>query len=332
MDWIDVYIDEVIRHVPPKRREEAAASVRQSIESALPEQPSEADVKRVLAEMGHPAVVAARYKEGQYVIGPRFSPVYVTVVKLVVPIVLAVVFFGLVFASMPTFSGPLMPTVGTFLTNMFDALWDVGIQLVFWITLIFFLIERYAPDNVPAPDMKWDVSKLKERVKGGRIGKFDAGFGLFWTVVWFGVYLNAERLLGIYESTSAGFAMITPIFNQSFLLEVILLFVTVILLQVVLGVWKWIKGHWTYALASFNLVYNLVSATFIIWMASSPQLFDSRFLNWLETNVPNGVNSFGWVFGLVVAITIVAAVFDSIDGFRKARKTPTYRKSHIAHT
>jgi len=29
-----------------------------------------------------------------------------------------------------------MPTVGTLLTNMFDALWDVGIQLVFWIPLV----------------------------------------------------------------------------------------------------------------------------------------------------------------------------------------------------
>ena len=332
MDWIEMYIDEVVRHVPPKRREEAATSIRQSIEAALPEHPTEADVKRVLEEIGHPTVVAARYKEGQYVIGPRFFPMYVTVIKLVVPIVLAVVFFGLVLSSMPTFSGPLMPTIGTFLTNMFDALWEVGIQLVFWITLVFFLIERYAPDDVPAPDMKWDVSKLKERVKGGRISKFDAGFGLFWTAVWFGVYINAEQLLGIYESTNAGFTMITPIFNQTFLMDVIWFFVTVILLQFVLGVWKWMNGHWTYALASFNLIYNIASATFIIWMASSLQLLDPRFLNWIETNVPNGMLSFDWVFGLVVAITILAAVFDAIDGFRKARKTPTYRKPHIAHT
>lgn len=332
MDWIEMYIDEVVRHVPPKRREEAAASVRQSIETTLPEHPTEADVKRVLEEMGHPAIVAARYKEGQYVVGPRFFPVYVTVIKLVVPIVLAVVFFGLVFASMPTFSGPLMPTIGTFLTNMFDTLWDVGIQLVFWITLVFYLIERYAPDTAPVPDMKWDASKLVERVKGGRISKFDAGFGLFWTAVWFGVYINADQLLGIYESTTSGFSMITPIFNQTFLMEVIWLFVTVILLQVVLGVWKWMNGHWTYALALFNLFYNIVSAVFIIWMASSSQLFDSRFLNWIETNVPSGVLSFDWVFGLVVAITIVAAVFDSIDGFRKARKTPTQRKHKVAHT
>ncbi|WP_214763098.1 hypothetical protein [Exiguobacterium sp. s146] len=332
MNWIDVYIDEVVRHVPPKRRDEAAVAVRQSIESSLSDEPNEAEVKRVLEEMGHPVVVAARYKQGQYVVGPRFFPMYVTVIKLVVPIVLALVFFGLVFASIPTFSGPLFPTVGTFLTNMFDALWDVAIQLIFWITLVFFLIERYAPEDTPAPDMKWDVSKLKEYARGGRISKFDAGFGLFWTAVWFAVYLNAERLLGIYESTATGFSMITPIFNQAFLMDVIGLFVTVILLQVVLGVWKWMKGHWTYALASYNLVYNLISATFIIWMAGSSRLFDARFLSWIETNVPDGVLSFDWVFGLVVAITILAAVFDSIDGFRKARKTPTYRKPHIAHT
>ncbi|TCI32989.1 MULTISPECIES: hypothetical protein [unclassified Exiguobacterium] len=330
MDWIEAYVDEVVRHVPPKRRDEAAVAIREDIEAKLPDQPTETEVKRVLEQMGHPAIVAARYKDGQYLIGPKFFPMYVNVVKLVVPIVMAVVFFGLLMASIPTFSGPAMPTIGIFLTNLFDTLWDVGIQLVFWITLVFFLIERYAPSDAIAPDMSWNVSTLRDRDRGGRISKLDAGFGLFFTAVWFGVYLNAERFLGIYESTGEGFSMIVPIFNQSFLFEVVWLFLAVILLQVVLGVWKWVKGRWTYALASFNLIYNVASAAFIIWMAGSSRLFDPRFIDWVELNVPNDVFSFGWVFGLVVAITILAAVFDTIDGYRKAWKTPTHRKRPIA--
>lgn len=330
MDWIGAYIDEVVRHVPVNRREEAAVAIRQTIEAKLPDQPTETEVKRVLEQMGHPASVAARYKDGQYVIGPKFFPMYVNVVKLVVPIVMALTFFGLLTSSIPTFSGPVLPTMGVFLTNVFDTLWDVGIQLVFWITLIFFLIERYAPSDAGAPDMKWNISTLRDRDRGGRISKWDAGFGLFFTAVWFGVYLNANRFLGIYESTGEGFSMIVPIFNQSFLFEVVWLFLAVILLQVVLGLWKWIKGRWTYTLATFNLFYNVVSASFVIWMAGSSRLFDPRFLVWIETNVPNDVLSFGWVFGVVVAITILAAVFDSIDGFRKAWSTPTHRKRSIA--
>jgi len=327
MDWIGAYIDEVVRHVPVNRREEAAVAIRETIEAKLPNQPTETEVKRVLEQMGHPASVAARYKDGQYVIGPKFFPMYVNVVKLVVPIVMALTFFGLLMSSIPTFSGPVLPTMGVFLTNVFDTLWDVGIQLVCWITLVFFLIERYAPSDAVAPDMKWNVSALRARDRGGCISKWDAGFGLFFTAVWFGVYLNANRFLGIYESTGEGFSMIVPIFNQSFLFEVVWLFLAVILLQVVLGLWKWIKGRWTYALASFNLLYNVVSASFIIWLAGSSQLFDPRFLVWIETN---DVFSFRWMFGLVVAITILAAVFDSIDGFRKAWKTPTHRKRSIA--
>ncbi len=332
VNWIDAYIEEVVKHVPANRRESLAESLQQEIKTKLPADPTETEMKRVLEEMGHPAAVAAQYKEGQYLIGPGMFPLYVSIVKLVVPIVMAVVFFGLVIANIPTFSGPILPTVGTFLTNVFDTLWNVGIQLVFWITLIFFLVERYAPQGSKAPVMKWDVNTLRERERGGRISKFDAGFGLFWTAVWFGVYVNAERLIGIYESTAEGFTMVTPVFNQSFLFDVIWLFLLVVLLQVVLGVWKWIKGRWSYALASYNLIYNVASATFIIWMSSSARLLDARFVNWMEANVPNGVFSFNWVFGLVVAITILAAVFDSIDGFRKARKAPTYRKHHIAHT
>lgn len=331
MDWIEAYVDEVVRHIPPKRRQEAVITIRDEIESKLPNQPTELEVKRILEEMGHPAIVAARYKEGQYLIGPKFFPMYVNVVKIVIPIVMSVVFFGLIVSSIPTFSGPIIPTIGTLLSNLFDTLWNVGIQLVFWITLVFFLIERYAGVGAEAPSMEWDVSKLLAREKGGKISKWDAGFGLFFTAVWFVMYLNAERFIGIYESTGEGFSMIVPLFNQSFLFEVIWLFLVVVLLQVVLGIWKWMKGRWTYVLASFNLFYNVVSASFIIWMASSSRVLDARFLDWIELNVPSDVPSFGWVFGLIVAITILAAVFDSIDGFRKARKTPIYRKRTIAH-
>lgn len=331
MDWIEAYVDEVVKRVSPKRKDEVAVAVREEIRAKLPDQPTDTEVRHVLEQMGHPAIVAARYKEGQYLIGPKFFPIYINVVKLVIPIVMAVVFFGLIMASIPTFSGPVIPTIGVFLTNLFDTLWNVGIQLIFWITLVFFLIERYAPDDVTAPDMKWDASKLRNREKGGQISKWDAGVGLFFTALWFGVYLNAERFLGIYESTGEGFSMITPIFNQSFLFEVIWLFLVVILLQVVLGFWKWIKGRWTYTLATFNLFYNVVSASFIVWMASSSRLFDLRFINWIELNIPRDVQ-FGWVFGLVVAVTILAAVFDSIDGFRKAWKTPTHRQRPIAHS
>lgn len=330
MDWVELYVEEVVKHVPAGRRDELAESLRHEIESKLPADAMEVEVKRVLDEMGHPAVVAARVHKEQYVIGPTLFPFYVSILKLVVPIVLAVVFAGLVLASIPTFSGPVLPTLGTFLTNVWDALWNVGIQLIFWITLVFFLIERYGGEDVKTPKMKWDVNTLRERERGGRISKWDAGIGLFFTAVWFGVYVNAERLIGIYESTTTGFTMVTPVFNQTFLFDVIGLFLVIVLLQVGLGLWKWVKGRWSYAFASYNLIYNIASATFIIWMASSPRLFDARFLAWIEANVPAGV-SFNWVFGIVVAITILAAVFDSIDGFRKARKTPRHDKRAIAH-
>jgi len=95
-------------------------------------------------------------------------------------------------------------------------------------------------------------------------------------------------MIGIYESTTTGFTMVTPVFNQTFLFDVIGLFLVIVLLQVGLGLWKWVKGRWSYAFASYNLVYNLASATFIIWMASSPRLFDTRFLAfWRPCSIPS---------------------------------------------
>ncbi|WP_214830070.1 hypothetical protein [Exiguobacterium algae] len=331
MELIEMYVNEVARHVPPKRRDEVALAVREEIEAMLSSDPAEPEIKRTLEQMGHPAVVAARYKKGQYLIGPSYFAVYVSVLKTVVPIVLAVLFFSLLLASIPTLNEPSFPTVGALVGDVFGALWNVGIQLLFWITLIFFLVERYAPANASDLNVKWDVSKLHDRSKEGRIRKFEAGFGLFWTVVWFGVYLNAERLLGIYESTGDGLEMVTPIFNQAFLFDMLWLFMIVILMQVVLGTWKWIRGYWTYALATFNAFYNFVSAIFVIWMVRSSELFDSRFISWIETNFAE-VSTFKWIGTLIIVVTIFGGVMDTISGFRKAYKTPTVSKRNAAHT
>ena len=331
MDWIELYVGEVARHVPPKRREDVAISIREEIESLLPPQPNENDVKRVIEEMGDPAIVAARYKEGQYLIGPTYFTAYISVIKIVLPIMMAVLLLSLLIANISTLAEANIPTIGALLVTLFDTLWNVGIQLLFWITLIFFLVERYGPKESSAPKMNWNISKLKNWENEVRISKFEAGFGLFWTAILLGVYLNAERLVGVYESTDGGLRMVAPVFNQSFLFDMLWLFLIVIAFQIILGTWKWIRGYWTFALASFNFLYNVISVVFVIWMVRSPNLLDARFKDWMEQNVPGDV-SFEWAAGVFIAFVIFIATLDTISQFRKAYKSGTPRKHKVAHT
>ncbi len=87
MNLIDVYIHEVTRRLPEKSREDIALELRSTIEDMLPDDYTEKDVEEVLSKLGNPAVLASNYSEKpMHLIGPRYFDVYVTLLKMIIPI------------------------------------------------------------------------------------------------------------------------------------------------------------------------------------------------------------------------------------------------------
>ena len=87
MRLIDIYIQEVTRRLPEKMRSDIALELRSTIEDMLPNHYNEEDVKEVLNELGNPAVLASGYKDQpMHLIGPRYFDVYVSLLKMIVPI------------------------------------------------------------------------------------------------------------------------------------------------------------------------------------------------------------------------------------------------------
>ena len=79
MKLIEIYIQEVTRRLPEKMRKDIALELRSTIEDMLLGNDSEEDVKRVLNQLGNPAVLANGYKDQpMHLIGPRYFDVYVS--------------------------------------------------------------------------------------------------------------------------------------------------------------------------------------------------------------------------------------------------------------
>jgi hypothetical protein len=105
MDMLEDYLRAVSRLLPKGKREDIIAELRDEILTRIESRESELDRKltpdeteAVLRDIGHPIVVAARYRdEPQYSVGPALYPFWSFAVRLAVileVVISAIVFFG----------------------------------------------------------------------------------------------------------------------------------------------------------------------------------------------------------------------------------------------
>ena len=106
MNLIEVYIQEVTRRLPEKSREDIALELRSTIEDMLPDDYNEEDVKLVLEKLGSPASLASGYQDQpMYLIGPRYFDVYVTLLKMILPIAGVIALISMVATYLLDYSG-----------------------------------------------------------------------------------------------------------------------------------------------------------------------------------------------------------------------------------
>jgi ABC-type dipeptide/oligopeptide/nickel transport system permease subunit len=103
-DLIERYIYQVVRYLPPKERTEIEAELRSLIADQLDDRyedaPSQADIAKVLAELGDPRKMAASYQHEQYLVGPDLYPYLMMALRYVWLIAPSIVIFVKVFGAL----------------------------------------------------------------------------------------------------------------------------------------------------------------------------------------------------------------------------------------
>lgn len=332
MDLIELYIQEVVRRLPEKNREDIAMELRSTIEDMLPDDYGEEEVKQALTKLGDPAVLASEYKDQpMYLIGPRYYPYYIQLLKIILPIVAAVTLISLIADQLLSYSGD--PVNVTNLTSLVSkAVWgtvEAGVQSAFWITLVVIIMERSGSGGVASAKgnrKEWtpdDLKNVRYIPKEKVIPKKEVFYGLLWTAIFGCVYFNAERLFGLYENGGTGVKLTAPVFNQDVLLSYWPSIVLILALGVALGVYKWIAGKWNFPIAILNAATHGVTLVVLAEMLSHPQLFSQVFLRKMEdifglTGLSDGSLSSHSFFWVVVIAFLIGAVIDAYQGFRKA--------------
>ncbi|AZV41659.1 HAAS signaling domain-containing protein [Peribacillus asahii] len=325
MNLIDIYIQEVTRRLPEKSREDIALELRSTIEDMLSDDYNEEEVKEVLEKLGNPATLASGYRDQpMHLIGPRYFDVYVTLLKMILPIAAVISLISMIATYFMNYGGE-EAVINVVLHIMGEGIWkiiEVSMQVFFWVTLVFAIIERTDKgkdqDPLTTSFSKWtpdDLKNISYIPKKKAITKCEVFGGLMWTAIWATLYFYAEHLVGVYRGSETGLEFVVPVLNHEVLLRYWPIVIVIIGCEIALSLYKLMKGQWTKSIAIFNMVVQVVGTVVFIVISSNPNLLHPKFLAYiadfkqLET----------WVVGGVIGIFIISAAIVVFDGFRKAK-------------
>ncbi len=161
MTLVDEYLRAVAALLPKDEREDIIAELQDMILNKIEGRESELgrpltpdETEALLREVGHPLVVAARYRGGpQQVVGPALYPYWFFLVKVSILILAAVAGIALLVRVASGWS--LGPALGHAIGIIFDG----GITLIGSVTLAAWVIERFKI-KLPYLD-SWRVRDLK---------------------------------------------------------------------------------------------------------------------------------------------------------------------------
>jgi hypothetical protein len=202
---------------------------------------------------------------------------------------------------------------------------STGIQVFFWLTLSFAILERLDTSKDQSPvtkDLKpWTPENLKDipnisKIKA--VPMIEVFASLLGLSVFAALYFNAANLLGVYEKRNGSLIFVTPSFNQDVLNSYWLLVSCVIIMGALLAIYKLFLGRWTLKLAFFHAIYQLLYTLAFIIIISNPDLLNPEFLAYQRTlfSIDEWKSSIYW--GLIL-ISIIFAAYDTYQGFRKAK-------------
>ncbi len=284
--WIERYIRDVTRRLPEKEREDIARELKANIYDMLPEQPTEADVKAVLQELGAPGELAEKYRQKpRYLISPAMFDEYLRVLKWLLPLVgLICMGVGLALGVVEWAQEDGRGAI-SLIAEMISKGISTGVSGAFWtavwVTIGFVVADRTGKLNQEEKD--WSVESLPELEpeQGRHISLSGSIVELMLTLV-FGV-LAALCCAGIFPLNfvyqSAGEPI--PVFDPAFLRAGLPVVIVMMAVELVIALVKVHTRRWTPLTCGVSVGGSLISMGAMLYWTNAARIFSEPFINWL---------------------------------------------------
>ncbi|MFI5896855.1 permease prefix domain 1-containing protein [Actinoplanes sp. NPDC051513] len=310
---VDRYVYTALRRVPEQQRADIDRELRASIDDAVDAkvdsgESRDAAVEATLIELGDPDRLADSYADRpNYLIGPAlYTPwrkLTLTLLSAVLPIVVAVVVVIQVIDD---------PAIGKVIGTAVTTILNVGIQMVFWTTLLFFIVERTGAGKASLR-ITWSPKDLPRYQPGG-MTTAQLAAGVAWPVL-----LIAALILQQFALTDV--PVLDPA-NWSFWWPFL---IVAFALRGACTVWVWRLGTWNRTVSVVNAVLSLLSTVPVVWLLATDRFFNPEFQQFADLGSGDDVK--GWLSAGVIAILVLGTAWDIVDvtlrGERARRGLPT---------
>lgn len=305
MNWLERYIFAVKAHLPADLREDVGAELQADLEDEvehrreqLGRELSDAEVKDLLRQRGHPLLVAAEFQPRRTLVSEELFPLYSLILKwLLIGAIAVQGAIGL--SQLAAQADPNLIRAGLQTAwSMFNA----GLYSFAWLTLVFYLIgesadrtqlfRNWRPESLPRVSAGTEpISRTGTAIElvflGFALiwlnrqileGAGDAPFQLLFSEAWVGLlpWINAT-LVGVIALGVA--KLLFPYWNRTKLILAALLYIPAIVLVVLIASWesplaiRWAAGTaptpipdtWVDINAVACVALALVGMAFKIW-------------------------------------------------------------------
>jgi hypothetical protein len=295
----DRYVFATLRSLPADRRADLGRELRSTIGDMVDAHladgatPEEAE-RSALLTLGNPTTLGASYLSGpQHLIGPRFYGVWRCLLRNLLTWVPALI------AALSILGDVLDDTdhsVGDLVGTAVVTALMTAVQVSFWLTLVFAIVERTAQDE---EILEWSPDSLPQLPEDNGVGLGEAAFGATFNL------LLAVLLVAQHFRTGVGEGGRTPLLDPALWSFWLPFLVLVCLASAGLELWRYRNG-WTVPGFVATVVLTLASAGPIAWLADSERLLNPEFVE----AVGMSSEAFDILTKVVVAGAVLVALWE----------------------
>lgn len=314
-DLIVRYVEETVRHLPVKEREDVALELEANIQDMLAGDDSTGKIEETLLALGSPATLARQYRgKERYLIGPETFDLYLMVLKIVSLVValvtMVITFVSLFFASEPTSIGVMISKV---LASVFSGLSGAFL----WVTITFAIMSYY---QVNTELEEWNLKALHslEQAPTRRIKKSDSigdmvGLSIFFVLLI--VLYSRSDLIAIYRKGAGPI----PLFVSSALKPYIIGWLITTILTFCVAVIKFAKKVWSTQLFVISAVADLLGLCYFIFLSTRWHIYNPDFLAFFSGNINQWQIIVKAACVVLLILTLISLGDDAYTVFRRTR-------------
>ncbi len=314
-DLITRYVEETVRNLPYKERNEVAQELAANIQDMLGDDTSTEKVEQTLLALGPPTILARKYRlKERCLIGPDTFDLYLqilTVVSSVVATVTVVITcISIIFATEPQ-------TIPAIIAKIFGSVFSSLSNAFLWVTITFAILSNFKMGN---PMDEWDIKTLRalQEVPTHRIKRSDSigdmvGVSVFLLLLV--VLYSRPELFAVYRKGQAP----VPLFIAHLLKPYLIIWMVLTILTFGVAVIKFTKGIWTKSLFILSATVDLVGVFYFSFLCTRFNLYNPDFLSLLPGGMDRWTTIAKTACTALLVLTLISMGDDAYTTFRRTR-------------